>query len=105
MPLPSHSVVSGGGQLLLTRVELSTPEAAAALIHALSTEIDVSVADMVARSVGRLGLPDTAAARSAEAAIRSRLTTQQTPGWFMPSTRSHARAVSRGILGCPPSHY
>ena len=60
--------------------QLSTPEAAAALIHALSTEIDALVADMVARSLGRLGLPDSTAARGAETAIRSRLTTQKTPG-------------------------
>ena len=35
---------------------------------------------MVARSLGRLALPDSAAARGAETAIRSRLATQTTPG-------------------------
>lgn len=60
--------------------QLSTPEAAAALIHVLSTEIDVSVADMVARSLGRLALPDSIEARGAETAIRSRLATQTTTG-------------------------
>jgi cyclophilin family peptidyl-prolyl cis-trans isomerase/HEAT repeat protein len=60
--------------------QLTPLEAATALTRALSTEIDAFAADMVARSLGRLPLPDSSAARAAEMAIRSRLATQATPG-------------------------
>ena len=81
--------------------QLSTPEAAAALIHALSTEIDASVADMVARSLGRLGLPDSAAARSAEA--RDSFTAYDPTDPGAGSWPLHARtgAASTGNLELP----
>lgn len=59
---------------------LTTPEAAAALARALAGETDAVVADALAQSLGRLLLPDSAAAREAEGAIRGRLEAQATPG-------------------------
>jgi cyclophilin family peptidyl-prolyl cis-trans isomerase len=59
---------------------LGTREAAAILARALATEPDPRVADALAQSLGRLPLPDSAAARAAEDAIRARFTRQQTPG-------------------------
>jgi cyclophilin family peptidyl-prolyl cis-trans isomerase len=59
---------------------LGTREAAAALARALATEPDPRVVDALAQSLGRLPLPDTAAARSAEDAIRARFAARQTPG-------------------------
>jgi cyclophilin family peptidyl-prolyl cis-trans isomerase len=59
---------------------LGTREAAAALARALATEPDPRVADALAQSLGRLPLPDTAAARAAEDAIRARFAARQTPG-------------------------
>ncbi len=59
---------------------LGTREAAAVLARALATEPDPRVADALAQSLGRLPLPDSAAARSAEDALRARLAQQQTPG-------------------------
>jgi cyclophilin family peptidyl-prolyl cis-trans isomerase/HEAT repeat protein len=60
--------------------KLGTREAAAALARALATEPDGHVADALAQSLGRLPLPDTAAARAAEDAIRERFARGQTPG-------------------------
>jgi cyclophilin family peptidyl-prolyl cis-trans isomerase/HEAT repeat protein len=59
---------------------LSLPQAQAALTHALATESDSAVVDALAQSLGRLPLSDSAAARQAEVAIRSRLATRITPG-------------------------
>ena len=59
---------------------LGTREAAAILTRALATEPDPRVADALAQSLGRLPLPDSAAARAAEDAIRARFATRQTPG-------------------------
>jgi cyclophilin family peptidyl-prolyl cis-trans isomerase/HEAT repeat protein len=63
-----------------SEAKLGTREAAAALARALSTELDGPVADALAQSLGRLSLPDTAAARAAEVAIRERFARGQTPG-------------------------
>jgi cyclophilin family peptidyl-prolyl cis-trans isomerase/HEAT repeat protein len=60
--------------------QLSMPQAAAALTHALAVEAEPAVVDALAQSLGRLRLPDSTAAREAETAIRSRLTTQATAG-------------------------
>jgi cyclophilin family peptidyl-prolyl cis-trans isomerase/HEAT repeat protein len=57
-----------------------TLDAARALSGALSGEADPAVADALAQSLGRLPLPDSAAARVAEQAIRRRLERQATPG-------------------------
>ena len=57
-----------------------TLDAARALSGALAAETDPRVADALAQSLGRLLLPDSAAARVAEDAIRSRLERQATPG-------------------------
>ncbi|HUR95168.1 MAG TPA: peptidylprolyl isomerase [Gemmatimonadales bacterium] len=54
--------------------------AAAELVRRLATESDPTVVDALAQSLGRLPLPDSAAARAAENAIRGRLTLQVTPG-------------------------
>jgi cyclophilin family peptidyl-prolyl cis-trans isomerase/HEAT repeat protein len=59
---------------------LSMPQAQAALTRALAAEADRAVVDALAQSLGRLRLPDSAAARQAEDAIRSLLATQATPG-------------------------
>ena len=56
------------------------PEAQTALTRSLAAESDPTVVDALAQSLGRLRLPDSAAARQAEAAIRSRLATQTTRG-------------------------
>ena len=58
----------------------STLAAARALSGALAAESDAAVADALAQSLGRLLLPDSAAARVAEEAIRRRLERQQTAG-------------------------
>jgi cyclophilin family peptidyl-prolyl cis-trans isomerase/HEAT repeat protein len=60
--------------------QLGIRDAAAALARALSTEADPLVVDALGRSLGRLPLPDSVAARTAEAAIRSRFARQLTPG-------------------------
>ncbi len=60
--------------------ELGVPEAAALLSRALGTEADPLVADALAQSLGRLPLPDSAAARAAEGVIRARMTAKATPG-------------------------
>jgi cyclophilin family peptidyl-prolyl cis-trans isomerase/HEAT repeat protein len=59
---------------------LGTREAAAVLARALATEPVLRVADALAQSLGRLPLPDSAAARVAEDAIRARFAIRQTPG-------------------------
>ncbi|HEX3275042.1 MAG TPA: peptidylprolyl isomerase [Gemmatimonadales bacterium] len=59
---------------------LGTRQAAAALSAALGTEPSAEVIDALGRSLGRLPLPDSAAARAAEAAIRSRFATQRSAG-------------------------
>ncbi|HET7426650.1 MAG TPA: HEAT repeat domain-containing protein, partial [Gemmatimonadales bacterium] len=59
---------------------IGTREAAAALIGALGREADPRVVDALGQSLGRLPLPDTAAARTAEDAIRARFSTSQSPG-------------------------
>jgi cyclophilin family peptidyl-prolyl cis-trans isomerase len=59
---------------------LGTREAAAVLARALGTEPEPRVVDALAQSLGRLPLPDSAAARAAEDAIRARFATRQTPG-------------------------
>lgn len=60
--------------------QLGTREAATELGRALAAERDPAAADALAQSLGRLLLPDTASARAAEAAIRSRLVTQASAG-------------------------
>lgn len=60
--------------------QLTTRDAAAALTRALSSEADPLVVDALGRSLGRLPLPDSVAARAAEVAIRSRFAGQTTPG-------------------------
>ena len=60
--------------------QLGAREAAAAFARALASEPDAGVVDALAQSLGRLPLPDSAAARAAEDAIRTRFTAQQTPG-------------------------
>jgi len=60
--------------------QLGTAEAAAGLTHALAAETDPLVVDALGQSLGRLPLPDSAAARAAEAAIRTRFATAMTPG-------------------------
>ena len=62
------------------RTRLTTPAAAAALAGRLSTETDPRVLDALGQSLGRLPLPDTAAARTAEAAIRARFAARSTAG-------------------------
>jgi cyclophilin family peptidyl-prolyl cis-trans isomerase/HEAT repeat protein len=57
-----------------------TLDAARALSGALAGEADPNVADALAQSLGRLPLPDSAAARVAEEAIRRRFERQATPG-------------------------
>ncbi|MEO7987350.1 MAG: peptidylprolyl isomerase [Gemmatimonadales bacterium] len=59
---------------------LSVREGAAALSGALATESNPLVAGVLGQSLGRLPLPDSAAARAAEDAIRARLATLATPG-------------------------
>jgi cyclophilin family peptidyl-prolyl cis-trans isomerase/HEAT repeat protein len=59
---------------------LGTREAAAALAAALGSESDPRVIDALGQSLGRLPLPDTAAARTAEDAIRARFSRSQSPG-------------------------
>ncbi len=59
---------------------LNTREGAAALAQALGTESDARVVDALAQSLGRLPLPDSAAARAAEGAIRARFAQRRTPG-------------------------
>jgi len=59
---------------------LGTREAAAALARALADEHDPSVTDALGQSLGRLPLPDSAAARAAESAIRTRFVDQPSAG-------------------------
>ncbi|HET6577530.1 MAG TPA: HEAT repeat domain-containing protein, partial [Gemmatimonadales bacterium] len=66
--------------ILTDGTQLTPREAAAALERALATEQDAAVADALGQSLGRLALPDSAAARTAEAAIRGRLAARQTVG-------------------------
>ena len=54
------------------RTRLGTLETAGALASALAGESDPAVADALGQSLGRLPLPDSAAARAAEAAIGAR---------------------------------
>jgi cyclophilin family peptidyl-prolyl cis-trans isomerase len=58
----------------------ATREAVRTLTEALAAESDPDVRDALAQSLGRLALPDSAAARDAEAAIRSALERHQGPG-------------------------
>lgn len=60
--------------------QLTVHEAAAALTRRLSSEQDPEVVDALAQSLGRLALPDSAAAREAEGAIRARLAAGASPG-------------------------
>ena len=71
--LPRSAADTGGAAL-------GTREAAAILARALATEPDPRVADAIAESLGRLPLPDSAAARAAEDAIRPRFAIHQAPG-------------------------
>jgi cyclophilin family peptidyl-prolyl cis-trans isomerase len=57
-----------------------TREAAGVLARALAREADSAVADALAQALGRLPLPDSAAARTAEAAIRARVEPRPGPG-------------------------
>lgn len=59
---------------------LGTREAAAALARALETERDPRVVDALGQSLGRLPLPDSAAARAAEAVIRARFASARSAG-------------------------
>ncbi|HEX2638719.1 MAG TPA: HEAT repeat domain-containing protein, partial [Gemmatimonadales bacterium] len=62
--------------------QFATSEAASTLERALALadETDAGVVDALAQSLGRLPLPDSAAARAAEAVIRARFAASQTPG-------------------------
>jgi cyclophilin family peptidyl-prolyl cis-trans isomerase/drug/metabolite transporter (DMT)-like permease/HEAT repeat protein len=60
--------------------ELTVGQAAAALAQALSREKDSRVVDALGESLGRIPFPDSAPARVAEDAIRTRLASQSTPG-------------------------
>ena len=60
--------------------QFGTLDAARALSGALDAEGDAAVADALAQSLGRLLLPDSAAARVAEDALRARLQRQATAG-------------------------
>jgi cyclophilin family peptidyl-prolyl cis-trans isomerase/HEAT repeat protein len=62
--------------------QFATSEAASTLERALALadETDAGVVDALAQSLGRLPLPDSAAARAAEAVIRARFAARQTPG-------------------------
>jgi cyclophilin family peptidyl-prolyl cis-trans isomerase/drug/metabolite transporter (DMT)-like permease len=55
-------------------------QAAATLTQALSREQNARVIDALGESLGRLPFPDSAAARMAEEAIRTRMASQVTPG-------------------------
>jgi cyclophilin family peptidyl-prolyl cis-trans isomerase len=68
------------GDAAADSTKLGTREAAAALASDLAHERDTSVADALGQSLGRLPLPDTAAARTAEAAIRARFAVRPSPG-------------------------
>ena len=70
----------GRGTMTPDSARLALRDAAAALTRALSTENDPLVVDALAQSLGRLPLPDTASARAAEAAIRTRFATRTAPG-------------------------
>jgi cyclophilin family peptidyl-prolyl cis-trans isomerase len=59
---------------------LGTPEASALLARALAEERNGAVVDALGQSLGRLPLPDSAAAREAESAIRARFAAQQSAG-------------------------
>ena len=71
--LPRKAADTGGAAL-------GTREAAAVLARALATEPEPRVTDALAQSLGRLPLPDTAAARAVEDAIRARFAIRRTPG-------------------------
>ena len=58
----------------------TTRAAARALTEALAAESDPGARDALAQSLGRLVLPDSAAAREAEAAVRAALERTQSPG-------------------------
>ncbi len=59
---------------------LGTRDAAAALTRALGAERGPQGIDALGQSLGRLPLPDSAAARAAEAAIRVRFASARSPG-------------------------
>jgi cyclophilin family peptidyl-prolyl cis-trans isomerase len=59
---------------------LGTREASAVLASALADEQDPRVVDALGQSLGRLALPDSAAARAAEAAIRARFAAHGSAG-------------------------
>lgn len=58
----------------------TTGAAGRALAEALAAEPDPGVRDALAQSLGRLALPDSAAAREAEATVRAALERSQSPG-------------------------
>jgi cyclophilin family peptidyl-prolyl cis-trans isomerase len=58
----------------------TTGAAVRALAEALAAEPDPGVRDALAQSLGRLALPDSAAAREAEATVRAVLERNQSPG-------------------------
>jgi cyclophilin family peptidyl-prolyl cis-trans isomerase/drug/metabolite transporter (DMT)-like permease/HEAT repeat protein len=60
--------------------QLTVTQAAAALTQALSREPDARVIDALGESLGRLPFPDSAGARRAEEAIRTRMALQGTSG-------------------------
>lgn len=62
------------------RTRFTVGQAAVALTQALSRENDARVVDALGESLGRLPFPDSAAARAAEDAIRTRIARQATPG-------------------------
>jgi len=64
----------------LDSTRLGIREAAAVLARALAGERDPAVAGALGQSLGRLPLPDSAAARAAEASIRARLRAQPSAG-------------------------
>jgi len=68
------------GDAAADSTKLGTREAAGELAGDLAHERDSSVADALGQSLGRLPLPDTAAARTAEAAIRARFAVRPSPG-------------------------
>jgi cyclophilin family peptidyl-prolyl cis-trans isomerase/HEAT repeat protein len=68
------------GTTTFDTMQLNMTGTVAALTRALATETSPWVAGVIGQSLGRLPLPDSAAARAAEGAIRARLAKETTPG-------------------------
>ncbi len=72
--------VPRSGSAEADRAGFTTRAAARVLVEALAAESDPGARDALAQSLGRLVLPDSAAAREAEAAVRAALERTQSPG-------------------------